>query len=59
LECDLDEDGIPDLCDSDIDGDGVENRLGMLQFEQPPSCLIDAENLDAERFADYQQHSAE
>ncbi|MEI7477541.1 MAG: thrombospondin type 3 repeat-containing protein [bacterium] len=25
--CDMDGDGIPDVCDDDIDGDGVKNSL--------------------------------
>ncbi|MCX6825326.1 MAG: PKD domain-containing protein [candidate division SR1 bacterium] len=32
-KCDLDGDGIPDICDNDIDGDGVANLLGIINFE--------------------------
>lgn len=32
-KCDLDKDGIPDVCDDDIDGDGVKNLLGLINFE--------------------------
>jgi hypothetical protein len=28
--CDYDDDGIIDMCDTDIDGDGVENMLGIV-----------------------------
>lgn len=40
LKCDMDEDGQPDLCDADIDGDGQSNRMGMISFERP-DCSID------------------
>ncbi|MCX6823734.1 MAG: thrombospondin type 3 repeat-containing protein [candidate division SR1 bacterium] len=32
-KCDLDGDGIPDLCDTDIDNDGIPNLLGIINFE--------------------------
>jgi len=32
-KCDLDGDGIPDLCDTDIDNDGIPNLLGLINFE--------------------------
>lgn len=31
--CDLDGDKIPDVCDDDIDGDGIKNLLGLINFE--------------------------
>lgn len=27
LKCDMDKDGVPDLCDDDIDGDGKKNWM--------------------------------
>jgi len=27
FECDMDGDGIPDICDDDIDGDGLPNLI--------------------------------
>ena len=27
FHCDMDKDGIPDICDDDIDGDGVPNLI--------------------------------
>jgi len=32
-KCDMDKDGIPDICSDDIDGDGVPNLLWLIQFE--------------------------
>lgn len=31
--CDLDGDQIPDICDTDIDNDGIQNLLGLMNFE--------------------------
>ncbi len=45
LKCDLDNDWIPDLCDEDIDGDGIKNLLGLLKFELP-QCNITKENIN-------------
>ncbi len=43
LSCDMDEDGIPDMCDEDIDGDNVPNLLWLMLFEKQ-DCTIDDEN---------------
>ena len=40
LKCDMDQDTIADLCDQDIDGDGVRNILWLLVRENFPSCNI-------------------
>jgi hypothetical protein len=37
--CDLDKDGIPDLCDDDIDWDWLKNRLTLLTKE-PSDCKL-------------------
>lgn len=37
--CDFDKDTIPDLCDDDIDGDGLKNRLTLLK-EDPTDCKL-------------------
>jgi hypothetical protein len=31
----MDNDGIPDICDDDIDGDGVKNLIGIILYERP------------------------
>lgn len=40
--CDMDNDGISDVCDSDIDGDEIENPLWLLIAENE-DCSIDSE----------------
>lgn len=44
-QCDLDQDSIPDMCDDDIDGDGVKNSVWLIMFEQE-GCVIDNNNID-------------
>ena len=39
----MDNDAIPDRCDSDIDGDGVTNPLGLIVYETP-QCTYGPEN---------------
>ena len=48
-KCDMDDDDLPDMCDDDIDGDGVKNCLRLLLAEQVPSCAIDDKNIDTDR----------
>ncbi|HRX63879.1 MAG TPA: PKD domain-containing protein [Candidatus Absconditabacterales bacterium] len=45
--CDMDGDGIPDICDDDIDGDGKPNLIGILEYENN-NCEINAENINSE-----------
>jgi len=40
LKCDMDKDGLADLCDDDIDGDGQSNRMGLISFERA-DCSVD------------------
>ncbi|USN56128.1 MAG: thrombospondin type 3 repeat-containing protein [Candidatus Peribacteria bacterium] len=40
----MDADGIPDMCDIDIDGDGVPNALGIILFEKE-DCSYDTSNI--------------
>lgn len=51
LSCDFDDDGMPDLCDSDLDGDGREQWLTLLLFETP-ACDFTT-NIDEEELALY------
>lgn len=39
----MDKDGIPDICDTDIDGDGKINLLGTINFENK-DCSYGDEN---------------
>lgn len=41
----MDGDGISDVCDSDIDGDEVENPLGLL-VDENDDCEITSEIID-------------
>jgi len=45
FKCDLDTDGIPDVCDEDIDGDWNPNEIWLVLFEQD-DCSIDAQNIN-------------
>jgi len=48
LHCDMDKDWIPDMCDNDIDGDGVENFIGLILYENK-NCSINENNINSER----------
>ena len=45
LHCDMDKDWIPDVCDDDIDGDGVPNLLWILKYETS-DCKISYKNIN-------------
>ena len=45
-KCDLDWDKIPDICDDDIDGDGVKNLVGLLLYENK-DCSIWENNVNS------------
>jgi hypothetical protein len=53
LKCDLDKQGVPDKYDIDIDGDGIPNLLGLIQYEKADCSLIPGENVNHNI---YQQH---
>ena len=53
LHCDLDTDDIPDLCDDDIDGDGIPNRLGLIKYELDDCSFGD--NLDTSKNIAYHE----
>lgn len=48
LSCDMDNDGIPDMCDEDIDGDTIQNLLWILLWENE-DCELSAEIVDPKR----------
>jgi hypothetical protein len=45
----MDKDGIPDICDDDIDGDGTKNLIGLVLFDNP-DCSIDERNINKDLF---------
>ncbi len=59
-KCDLDGDGIPDVCDIDIDNDGVPNLLWIINFENK-DCSYESDsskpnaNLNQEVLAQHYQ----
>lgn len=53
LKCDFDRDGIPDVYDDDIDGDGVKNLLGMVSFEREDCAFVVGENIDKPRYEEH------
>ncbi len=52
FKCDLDWDTIPDMCDDDIDGDGMKNLLDLL-IKENPDCSFDERNLNAVSLQDH------
>ncbi len=56
FRCDMDWDGIPDMCDDDIDGDWVPNWMWLLLWE-PEDCVYeyDGPYINHELFALYRQ----
>ena len=46
FKCDFDKDGVPDICDDDIDGDGVKNLIWVIKYENT-KCLVDKNISDA------------
>lgn len=53
LNCDLDKDWVPDMYDSDIDGDGKPNLLGMVIKENSDCSLVPGDNVNLNL---YNQH---
>ncbi len=45
FKCDMDWDWIPDICDDDIDGDGIPNLIWLIDFELP-DCNINLDNIN-------------
>ena len=48
-KCDQDGDGIPDICDDDIDWDGVKNFVWIITRENK-DCSIDSNNIKSDLF---------
>jgi len=46
-KCDQDQDGIPDICDDDIDGDGIKNLIWIITHENK-DCWITSGNINLE-----------
>lgn len=47
FKCDLDKDSIPDICDDDIDGDGIFNLIWLISYENK-NCAFTNDNVNAE-----------
>lgn len=52
----MDQDTMPDICDNDIDGDGVNNMLGLVQFENT-NCSLTWNNTNPTLIANYEPWS--
>lgn len=50
--CDMDKDGRDDICDDDIDGDGVKNAIGVITHDLW-WCTITTTNVDQTRYLDH------
>ena len=46
-KCDQDWDRVPDICDDDIDWDGVKNLIGIILYENK-DCSISANNVNSD-----------
>ena len=48
-KCDMDGDSIPDICDDDIDGDGIKNLIWIVSYENK-DCSMNSNNVNASLF---------
>ena len=48
-KCDMDNDGTPDICDDDIDGDGIKNLIWIVVRENK-DCSINSSNINGDLF---------
>ena len=52
FSCDMDNDWIPDICDDDIDGDGMKNLIWIIDYENA-DCSITTKNINEEIFVSH------
>ena len=52
FSCDMDNDWIPDICDDDIDWDGLKNLIWVINYENK-DCSITSENVNEEIFVSH------
>ena len=52
FKCDMDRDGIPDICDDDIDGDSVPNGIDGCPYTPDPNNICSFPDADHDGVSD-------